>query len=131
MTGDIMGGRIQENHEPKRAEDFSFLARVSSVFLKYNWIVSLMMISLYALGFGLETPSKKFDEVKAEIRTNKAAVDITLDSLRKVNEAAMRERAKMMDLLIGVALDVCTRRSQDTYAYQRLNCNKLLNGEEP
>lgn len=126
-----MPNRVGPIHEPKRAEDFSTLTKLSSLFLKYNWMVSLFMLAFYAIGFGLETPSKKFASIGSKIDKNKATTDVVLDSLRAANTAAIREREKIMDLLIGVALDVCTRRTQDTYAYRRLNCNKLLNGEEP
>jgi hypothetical protein len=68
-------GRVDEVHRPKRAEDFSTVARIASWAMKWQWVIWLVVTALLAFGFDFKSPSQKFAEVAAEAIKNRVAMD--------------------------------------------------------
>lgn len=123
-----MRGIVDENYEPKRATDKSTIARINTAFLKYNWLVALLVAAAIAFGFDWKTPKSQFDDLREELRANRAATFTALDSLSRRADDQELNNSKVVDILEIFSIDLCLRRRSDVYVYQRLKCEAVLRG---
>lgn len=119
-------GTIDEHFEPKRATDLSTIAKINTIFLKYNWLFALLIAGLIAAGFDWKTPKSQFDELRAELRLNREATITSLDSLVKRADDQDSSNDRVVDILEIFSIDLCLRRKSDPYVYQRLKCDLVL-----
>lgn len=120
---------VTEVFEPKRAEDLNWVARVGSIFLKWNWLITILAAFIIALGFDFRTPSSRFKQIDSGLHAQDLHMGMRVDSLNARLTTQETNQARMYDLIEGLAIDVCQRRSTDAYAYQRLGCHTLLEGK--
>lgn len=121
-------GTIDEHFEPKRATDLSWIAKINTTFLKYNWLFALAVAGMIAAGFDWKTPKSQFDDLRAEIRLNRSATITALDSLSQRADDQQRNNDRVVDILEIFSIDLCLRRKADPYVYQRLKCDTVLRG---
>lgn len=117
---------IEEHFSPKRAGDFSLPTRIASFFLKYNWLMAILVAFFIAAGFGWRTPQSRFDELQTEIALTRAIAKAAIDSLSLRAHAQEENAAKMVDILEIFTIDLCLRRKPDPYVWKRLGCAKVV-----
>ena len=108
---------VDTYHTPKRAEDFSVVARVASFAMKWQWVLWLIVSTAIAAGFDFKTPSQKFNEVQAQVASNK-------DELTTRMDASERRMAEVLTILNGLAIDACDRLKDNRYARAQLSCEE-------
>lgn len=97
-TVDVVGRR-------DRATDKSIVARVGSVFLKWQWVLWILTWLYFAVGFTAgEVPSARLRSLESRV----ARVETRGDS--------------MMSILRGLAIDACSRLHTNEYARDKLMC---------
>lgn len=127
QNGSIMHrSTVDDNFEPKRAIDHSAVARINSIFLRYNWLFALVIAGLIAAGFDWKTPKSQFESLRQEILANRAETINALDSLTKRANTAEGSNSRIVDVLEIFSIDLCLRRKSDPYVYQRLKCDVVL-----
>ncbi len=124
-------GIIEENHQPKRAEDFSLLTRIGSFFLKYNWLFALLVGLLIAAGFGWRTPQSRFEELSREIGENRQLTQIAIDALQYRADRQDAASQRLVDILDLFSIDLCLRRKNDPYIFRKLKCRDIIDDRVP
>lgn len=128
LNGDLLPtrGTVDENYEPKRAVDFSNIAKINSFFLRYNWLFALLIAGLIAAGFDWKTPKSQFESLRQEILANRISTKAAIDSLAMRQDVQETNNTRIVDVLEIFSIDLCLRRKADPYVYQRLKCDTVL-----
>ena len=108
-TVDVVGRR-------DRATDNSFLARLASFVIKWQWVLWIFTWLFWAAGFDFTKPSQKFDAL-AETH---AKLEKRVDKIEARGDT-------IMSILRGLAIDACTRNQHNAYARDRLRCDDYSN----
>lgn len=117
------GGTVDEMHRPKRAEDFSRVARIASWAMKWQWVIWLVVTTMLAFGFDFKTPSQKFAEVEAEVITSRNEAEERINKVEtRLNEQDAR-LIRALNILEGLAIDACDRLGGNRYARSQLGCD--------
>lgn len=108
------------------------LSKIARLAVRYNWIATLLLAFMLALGFGFKTPKDAFNEIHTEINKNTAYDSATFVELRqKDRETEDRFRTHMedmqyiKDLVEGMAVRDCQtnyRRAQEAL----IPCSRLF-----
>jgi hypothetical protein len=110
-------------HKPKRAEDFSRIARIASIAMRWQWVIWIVVTLLLAIGFDFKTPSQKFAEVANEAVENRNAMNERINGVeRRMNDQDTR-MARALTILEGLAIDACDRLGGNRYARTQLGCD--------
>jgi hypothetical protein len=125
------GGVVDENYMPKRATDLSLLARINTAFLRYSWLISILVGLFIAAGFDWQTPKAQFASIRNEIVENRVAAKAAIDSITRHQNLLDMRSDKVVDILEIFSLDLCLRRKSDPYVYQRLKCDDVIRGYKP
>lgn len=124
-----MSEENEQNRLPstgRRKDDKEGLAKLINTVMKYQWIWSLIVLLVIALGFQFETPAKKFDRIEEQIGASNqqrtedlAVVKVRVDTLHQ-------DVTDIKDLLRIIAIDVCLRRANEPFARDRLRCDAII-----
>lgn len=108
-----MKDRVDVYHEPKRAEDFSTVARIGSFAMKWQWVIWVLYTVMLAIGFNFKTPAAAFAEVRDRV--------IAVETRQNEQETRM---ARALTILEGLAIDACDRLRTNQYARTQLACKE-------
>jgi hypothetical protein len=118
------GSTVDTIHRPKRAEDFSRVARIASFAMRWQWVIWIIVTALIAIGFDFRTPSQKFGEVQAEVVANRNETNQRANELERRMNHQEKDMAEVLTILKGLAIDACDRLKANRYARDQLACDK-------
>lgn len=130
-TGEHHRSIVDQQYDPKRETDFSRWSRIGSTFMKFNWLFTLIVAFLIALGFGFKTPEAQFDSLRREIEQNRIVTRAALDTLTGRADNQDEANRRLVDILDLFSIDLCLRRQSDPYVFRRLKCREIVEGATP
>lgn len=110
----------------RRRDDNNIAAKLSTVSIKFHWVVTLLFAFFLALGFDFKTPAKAFAEVREAIGTVRTKDSIEVFAVRQIAEKGEVERIELKSLLVNAVILQCLDATKDNIRVSRVPCIKIL-----